>query len=351
MPPSVASSGCAGSRESHWPRPPSARWSAPRVIPASTVAVKSPGSCSRRRFSRFSARTRPKRWGGLPMPILVPPPHGATGISDSAAARRTAATSSLVPGSTTASGVRPSTTYGPQSAPVSRWAGPTMPRSASNILLEALGEALLFDGMWAVGGPTIAAGLARREDLAGVAEVARVEGIAQAPHVVEIALGEDEGHVVHLLEADAMLARDGAAHVRADLQDLAARRHHARLFAGNARVVEDVRVEVAVARVEDVAHAEPVRRRDLVDAPEHFGQPRARNDAVHDHVGGGDVAVGAERALAPLPEQLALLLVARRAHLARAAVAARGHHALGLRFPPLAEPVQLDQERSGGIPW
>src|ERR1700687_725559 len=204
MPPSVASSGCAGSRESHWPRAPSSRWSAPRVIPASTVAVRSPGSCSRSRLSRFSARTRPQRVGGAPIPILVPPPHGITGISRAAATGRAAATSSSDPGSATASGVRPSTTYGPQSTPVSTCAEPTIARSLSNILLEALGETLLFDGMRAIGGPALAAGLARREDLAGVAEVARVEGIAQASHEVEIRLGEDERHVVDLLEADAV---------------------------------------------------------------------------------------------------------------------------------------------------
>ena len=42
-----------------------------------------------------------------------------------------------------------------------------------------------------------------------------------------------------------------------DLHDLGAGRQHARLLARLARVVEDVRMEVAVARVEDVADAQP----------------------------------------------------------------------------------------------
>src|SRR6266568_4175686 len=167
---------------------------------------------------------------------------------------------------------------------MSTWAGPTMPRSLSNIPLEALGEALLFDGMRPVCRSTLAAGLARREDLAGVAEIARVESLAQAPHESQIGLGEDQGHVVHFLQADAVLARDGAAHVRADFEYFAASFHDARFFPRLARVVEDVRMQVAVAGVEDIAHAEPVRRDDVVDAPEDFGKLRPRNVPVHDHV-------------------------------------------------------------------
>ncbi len=71
------------------------------------------------------------RLGGEPIAIRVPPPHGVTGRPASPAATSTAATSSFVPGNTTASGVRPSTTYGEQSTPVSTWGAPTMRRSLS----------------------------------------------------------------------------------------------------------------------------------------------------------------------------------------------------------------------------
>ena len=77
-----------------------------------------------------------------------------------------------------------------------------------------------------------------------------------------------------------MLAGDRAADLGADLQDLAAGGDHPRLLAGHARIVEDVRVEVAVARVEDVADAEAVLGDDLVDPPQHVGQLRARDHAV-----------------------------------------------------------------------
>ncbi len=79
-------------------------------MPASAVAVRSAGSCSRRRSSRFSESTMPGRAGGMPIEIRVPPPQGVTGTPAPAAATRTPPTSSRVPGNTTASGVRPSST-------------------------------------------------------------------------------------------------------------------------------------------------------------------------------------------------------------------------------------------------
>src|SRR4029450_13187604 len=104
----------------------------------------------------------PWRWGGEPIAILVPPPHGVTGTPASPAITSAAATSSFVPGKITASGARPSTRYGEHSTPVSTCGAPTRPRSLSGRAegtgelqrpaLEALSEALFFDRMRAGGG-------------------------------------------------------------------------------------------------------------------------------------------------------------------------------------------------------
>src|SRR6476661_8558900 len=82
MPPMVARSLAGGSSESHWPRLPSSACSRSNVSPASTVTVRSPGSCSRMRSRRFVASTSPMRLGGAPTHILVPPPHGVGGALD-----------------------------------------------------------------------------------------------------------------------------------------------------------------------------------------------------------------------------------------------------------------------------
>src|SRR5580704_17904473 len=97
--------------------------------------------------------------------------------------------------------------------------------------LEALSEALLFDRVRTVGRADLDAGLVAREDLAGVAEARRVEGVLHLVHARQVGLREDERHVVGLLEPDAVLARDRAAHLGTDLEDLGPHRHHPRLLA------------------------------------------------------------------------------------------------------------------------
>src|SRR5207244_8218602 len=128
--------------------------------------------------------------------------------------------------------------------------------------------------MRTIGDARLATGLARGEDLAGIAQAARVPGFPHAAHGVQVRLGEDERHVVHLLEPDAVLARDRAADIGADLEDLAARRDHARDFSRPAGIVEDVGMEVAVAGMEHVAQPELVRAHDIVHAKRDFRMPR-----------------------------------------------------------------------------
>src|SRR5262249_48626113 len=223
-----------------------------------------PGSCSSMRSSRFRHRTRPSRVGGAPMPSFVPPPQGVTGMPWSAASVRICAISSFEPGNTTASGVRPSRTYGEQSTPVSTCGAPqrltslsvnTLPTVADCLQVggsEPLRQTLLLDRMRTIRGPDLDARLVRREDLPGVATAGRVERLLHALHAREVGIREDERHVVHLLEPDPVLARDRPAHVRADLEDLAAGVDHARLLAGLSRIVEDVWMQVAVAGMEHI---------------------------------------------------------------------------------------------------
>src|SRR5439155_19434889 len=123
-----------------------------------------------------------------------------------------------------------------------------------------------------------------------------------------------------------------AADLRPHPHDRATRGHHARILARLARLIEDVRVEVAVAGVEDVPDAQAVSGDDLVDAAEHVRELRARDHTVHHHVRGRHATVGAERGLAPLPQERALGLVPCGADLAGARVAARRDDPLGLRL-------------------
>ena len=91
-----------------------------------------------------------------------------------------------------------------------------------------------------------------------------------ALHHREVVLAEHQRHRARLVGADAVLAGDRAARVDARLEDPARELLGARGLALDAAVVEDERMQVAVAGVEDVADAQPVLARELVDAAQHL---------------------------------------------------------------------------------
>ena len=117
-------------------------------------------------------------------------------------------------------------------------------------------------------------------------------------------------HQVALLDADAVLAGQHAADLDAEPQDVGAERLGPLELAGLVGVVEDQRMQIAVAGVEDVGDAQAVLRRQSPHPRQHLGEPPARDGAVHAVIVGRDAADGRERRLAPGPEQQPLRLAA-----------------------------------------
>src|SRR3954452_8973214 len=88
------------------------------------------------------------------------------------------------------------------------------------------------------------------KDLAGVQQPAGVESAFQALLLVQVGLGELLGHQVALLDADAVLSGQHAADLDAKLQDIGAELLRPLQLARNVGIVEDQRVQVAVAGME-----------------------------------------------------------------------------------------------------
>src|SRR5688500_16090017 len=99
----------------------------------------------------------------------------------------------------------------------------------------------------------LTAALVCRERLARVEAFAGPEGPLELRHRRHVRLGEDQRHVVALLDTDAVLPGDRSARLNANAQDLPAGVEHLRGRAGHALVEHDVGVEVAVAGMEDIA--------------------------------------------------------------------------------------------------
>src|SRR5581483_10920741 len=82
-------------------------------------------------------------------------------------------------------------------------------------------------------------------------------------------VGEDAIHVLDLIEPDAMLARNRSAGVNAHLHDLPHGGLHALHFVGIRPVVRNIRVQIPVAGVKDVAHQHLVSRGNRADPSQH----------------------------------------------------------------------------------
>ena len=115
------------------------------------------------------------------------------------------------------------------------------------------------------------------------------------------------------------------------------------------RVVEEhQRVQVAVAGVEDVGHADAGVPGEVGDRLEHLGQRGARDDAVLDDVVGADPPDRGERGLAALPDQRAVGRVGGEPLLEGAVLVAQPLD-LGVLLLDLdRSTVELDDEHGAG---
>src|SRR5215204_5548269 len=93
----------------------------------------------------------------------------------------------------------------------------------------------------------------------------RIEHGANAHLLPKVLRRELDWHQVALLDADAVLAREAAANLDAKLQDILARGFSLLQLARLVDVEHDIRVQVAVSRMEDRSNLETIAVTDLVD--------------------------------------------------------------------------------------
>src|ERR1041385_8179850 len=136
----------------------------------------------------------------------------------------------------------------PLAAPRRRWI-----RSRRS---KSFGEACLLEWMRVVRAGHLAAETRRGKHFSRIAEAFRVERAAHGEHHVEIVVREHLRHVLGLVRADSVLARERAARVDAVLEDFAAHFGGELGLARDLLVVADERMQVAVARMKDVADAD-----------------------------------------------------------------------------------------------
>src|SRR4051794_20951070 len=147
----------------------------------------------------------------------------------------------------------------------------------------------------------------QREDLSGVEQPCRIEHGPDAHLLLKVFRGELDRHQVSLLDADPVLACETAADLDAELQNVLAYRFGLLQLARLVDVEHDIRVQVAVASMEDSGHLESIALADLVDAAEDVRKLAGGDGAIHDDEI-GDAAQGSSDCLAALPDRGGLSL-------------------------------------------
>ena len=111
-----------------------------------------------------------------------------------------------------------------------------------------------------------------REHLAGIEQPVGIEGAFEALLLARSISSNIVAHQVALLDADAVLAGQHAADLDAEPQDVGAECLGPLELARLVGVVEDQRMQIAVAGMEDIGDAQPVLLRQLAHPRQHLGR-------------------------------------------------------------------------------
>src|ERR1700674_4274556 len=144
-----------------------------------------------------------------------------------------------------------------------------------------------------------------------------VEGAPDPVHRLQVGLVEHLRHERSLVGAHAMLPGDRSAEAQTDAKNIAGDVLSKLLLSRHFGVVQNKRMEIAVAGVKDVGDPKSGLPRKRLDVAENFGDLRARDDPVLHDIVRADAADGGERTAASFPEQRSFVFVLRPADLQR----------------------------------
>jgi hypothetical protein len=140
------------------------------------------------------------------------------------------------------------------------------------------------------------------KDLARVEQAIRIESAFEALLVRQVALVEHCSHEVALFDADPVLTGQYSTNFDAELEDIGTKGLGTLDLAGIVGVIENKRMEVPVAGMEDVRDREPVLLRKCPHPREDLGEAGARDRAVHAVIVGRDPPDSGKGSFAPGPK-------------------------------------------------
>ena len=152
----------------------------------------------------------------------------------------------------------------------------------------------------------LAAEARRGKNFCGIRKLQRIEGAADTLHGGKIGFGKHFGHHALFFFAHAVFTGDGASCGEAKFENFHRKCESGFFLAGNAAVVENEWMEIAVASMKNVGNAQGVFFAEPRDLAHHSRKSSAGNHAVLNDVVGRNTAHCSERGFAAFPDECAL---------------------------------------------
>ena len=118
----------------------------------------------------------------------------------------------------------------------------------------------------------LGAAVQRREDLAGVEPMRRVEGAFDPLLLFQIDFGKHLAHQVAFFDTNPMLAGQHPANLDAQLQNVRTKFLGTFDLTVNGCIIQDERMQIAIPGMKHIGDAQPVLFGKLSDALENMGQ-------------------------------------------------------------------------------
>src|SRR5262245_13997370 len=165
--------------------------------------------------------------------------------------------------------------------------------------------------MLAVGARDFAAQPRRGENLAGIAEMPRVDGVPDSFHHVERVVTEHLRHELTLVHTDAVLTGDRPSCLDAVGQYFSGRLRRALGLSGYVAVVTNQRMQIAVTGVEDIGDSKAAASLELTNPGEHLGKLRTWDHPILHVIVRRHPSHRGKRSFAASPDPCTLRVVCR----------------------------------------
>src|SRR5262245_29993794 len=187
------------------------------------------------------------------------------------------------------------------------------------------------------------------EYFVGIEKPGRIEDLFDAHHRLKVGIREDQIHEIFFLVPDTMFAAKRPSDSDTQFHDLFAHAEDLVDLIGIAAIEKNQRMEVTVAGMKYICHAQAVTLRHMIDRNKNFRQPRPLNDTTHcahilsktDH--------GTEGPLAAQPQLRTFFVVLGNADVVSAIPSANIYNRARCFLEAFTESVYFDQYRRHGI--